>query len=464
MNHLVSRRRFLTRTTLGTAGFLILRRPDSVRGAAANEKLNLALIGVGGRGSWFLGTMPGLNTRFTALCDVHADRLASAAQDFPEARTYTDFRQMLEEQQDSLDGVIVATPDHTHAVASARALHTGKPVLCEKPLTRTIGEARGLRALAETTGLATQMGNQGTASDAFRRSIEIIQSGALGEIRELLAWNEGGGGGPHPRPTTAQPVPPELNWDLWLGPAADRPYHREWLRWHRWRDFGTGQLGNWAVHSTNLAFKAFRLDTLWRTDLAETQFPQSRRLRVTARMSEVLEDTFPRWELIEFEAPPRERLPTFRMTWCNGRAPGGRERIEEHLGRRLDWGDAGEKKWADYAGLLVVGSHGLLHSTGHNMSFTLHPESDLKGLAGPPRELPRSPGHEREWLEAIRGGPAPWSNFIDHGAGLTEFVLLGNLATRFDHAIEYDPVAGRVTNHEAADRACRPENREGWSW
>jgi hypothetical protein len=464
MLHRQSRRRFLARSAFVGAGFLILPRSESVRGAPANEQLGLALVGVGGRGSWFVSAMPGLGARFVALCDVHADRLAGVAQRFPEARTYVDFRRMLEEERGSIDGVIVATPDHTHAVVSARALRAGKPVLCEKPLTRTVGEARGLRALAASTGLATQMGNQGTASDAFRRAIEIIGSGALGEICELLAWNEGGGGGRHARPATAQPVPAELSWDLWLGPAAARPYHREWVSWHRWRDFATGQLGNWAVHSTNLAYKAFRLDTLWRSDVAESRFPQGRRLRVSARMSEVLEDTFPKWELIEFEAPPRDGLPAMSLTWCNGRAPGGRERIEDRLGRRLDWGDAGEKKWADYAGLLVVGSRGLLHSTGHNMSFSVHPESDLKDLGGPPRTLPRSPGHEREWLEAIRGGAAPWSNFVEHGAGLTEFVLLGNLATRFDRTIEYDPVLGRVMNHEDADRACLALNREGWSW
>jgi hypothetical protein len=257
-------------------------------------------------------------------------------------------------------------------------------------------------------------------------------------------------------------VPEDLQWDLWLGPAAARPYHREWANWHRWRDFATGQLGNWAVHTTNLAFKAFRLDTLWKPDLAADQFPQGRRLRVTARMSEVLEDTFPKWELIQFEAPPRVGLPAFRLTWCNGRCAEGREHIEERLGRKLDWGDFGEKKWADYAGLLVVGSRATLYSTGHNMSFSLLPDGEWRDLLGPPRELPRSPGHEREWLNAIRGGPAPWSNFVDYGSLLTEFVLLGNLATRFDVPIEYDPVAGRVTNHAAADAACRPPYREGW--
>jgi hypothetical protein len=462
MSPRVSRRRFLRQAGAG-AGFLVLAQPASVWSAQANERVNLAQIGVGGRGDWFIGAMPGLGTRFAALCDVHGYRLARAAEKFPEAKRFRDFREMLRSIPEQIDAVIVATPDHTHAVASAAALHAGKPVFCEKPLTRTPGEARQLRELAAATGLPTQMGNQGTASDAFRRAVEIVQSGALGPIRELLAWNEGGGGGPHPRPTGAEPLPEELDWDLWLGPAAARPYHREWANWHRWRDFATGQLGNWAVHSANLAFQAFRLAEFWDAAAPAARFPQGRRLKITARMSEVLTDTFPKWELIRFEAPARAVQAPFEMHWCNGRSPEGRERIEERLGRRLDWGDSGEKKWADYAGLLVVGTRATLYSTGHNMSFTLLPEGQGDDLLGPPRDLPRSPGHEREWLAAMRGGPAPWSNFVDYGSRLTEFLLLGNLATRFDSVIEYDPLAGRVTNHPGADAASHPEYRQGWT-
>jgi predicted dehydrogenase len=368
---------------------------------------------------------------------------------------------MLDELADRLDGVVVATPDHTHAVVSARALRAGKPVFCEKPLTRAISEARALRELALASKLPTQMGNQGTASDAFRRSVEIIQSGVLGDVREVLAWNESGGGGPHPRPTTSEAVPEELAWDLWLGPAAARSYHREWANWHRWRDFATGQLGNWAVHSTNLAFKAFRLDEFWTS--AATEFPEGRTFRVTAKCSELLTDTFPRWELIEFAAPRRKDRPAFTMTWCNGRAPGGRERIEDRLGRKLDWGDAGEKKWNDYAGLLVVGSRGRLHSTGHNMTFSLLPAADFQDLLGPPRTLPRSPGHEREWLEAIRGGPPPCSNFVDYGSLLTEFLLAGNIATQTGGVIEYDPLAGRIVNNPSANQLCAAVYRDGWT-
>jgi len=418
----------------------------------------VALIGVGGRGSWFVGAMPGYGTRFAALCDVREERLAQAGAKFPEAKRFTDFRQMIEEMRDKIDGVIVAAPDHIHAVASAKALRSGKPVFCEKPLTRTIEEARALRALAASTRLATQMGNQGTSSDPFRRAVEIVQSGALGEIREVIAWNESGGGGRHPRPATTEPVPAGLHWELFLGPRASRPFHKEWLNWHRWRDFATGQLGNWAVHTTNVAFKAFRIDELWKK---EAVLPKGRLIRVTAKFSELVTDTFPKWEQIDFEAPPRAGLPAFKMTWGN-RAPEVRERAETILGRKLDWGDAGEKKWKDYAGILVAGTRGTMYSTGHNMSFTMMPEADFKDLLGPPRQMPRSPGHEREWLNAIRGGPAACSNFVDYGSLQTEFLLLGNIATQVEGTIEYDPLTGRVANNEAANRLCRKNYREGW--
>jgi hypothetical protein len=459
MNTRITRRQFVRRGMFAGTGFLILNSARSVRGAPANEKLSIALVGVGGRGSWFVDAMPGYGTRFAALCDVREDRLTKAGEKFPDAKRFTDFRVMLEEMRDGIDGVIVAAPDHIHAVASVKAMRLGKPVFCEKPLTRTIEEARALRELAASTKLATQMGNQGTSSDPFRRAVEIIQSGALGDIREVIAWNEGGGGGRHPRPTSTEPVPAGLHWDLFLGPRASRPFNKEWLNWHRWRDFATGQLGNWAVHTTNVAFKSFRLDELWKKD---APLPKGRTIRITAKVSEVVTDTFPKWEQIDFEAPPRAGLPTFKMTWGN-RAPEVRERAETILGRKLDWGDAGEKKWKDYAGILISGSRGAMYSTGHNMSFTMTPEADFKELPGPPRTLPRSPGHEREWLNAIRGGPAASSNFVDYGSLLTEFLLLGNIATQVEGLIEYDPLAGRVLNNEAANKLCRANFRAGWA-
>lgn len=451
----IGRRRFLRRSTLSAAGLLLLPSLRSVRGAPANDRLNIGLIGVGGRGRWFVDTMPAM-ANVIALCDVNDERAGDAYQRIPKAKKYYDFRRMLEDEK-SLDGVIIAAPDHIHAVASAMAMRLGRHVYCEKPLTRTLDEARTLARLAARPGVATQMGNQGTASEAFRRAVELIHAGALGEVREVHAWNDAGGRGRHPAPTAGQPIPAGLQWDLWLGPAAERAYHREWTQWHQWRDFATGQLGNWSVHTMNLAFKALRLDTLWSGGPG-----QDRHVRVLAEVSETVHPTFPRWEKVRWEFPARGSFPPVTVHWHNGRVPGSRPRIEDLLGRPLDWGDTGEKKWKDHAGLLLVGQRGRLHTNGHNTVFTLLPEADWKDFAGPEKTLPRSPGHEREWLDACRGGRPAWSNMAAYGAPLTEFVLLGNVATQVTGQVSYDPVAGRFDS-DAANALMRGEYRKGWA-
>ena len=246
------RRRFLVTTGLGAGAILLLKDPRSARAYAANERLNVALVGVGGRGTWFVDTIPKMQN-VVALCDVNerklteafgrweegAQRLASSPQPWErdtaaafrrhlEARpkTFRDFRRMLEEMGQGIDAVVVATPDHTHAVASAAAIRAGKHVFCEKPLTRTLHESRALRELAREHKVATSMGNQGTASGPFRRALELIRDGTLGEIKEVHVWNTGGGAECSRRRPGSEPVPAWLDWDLWLGPAAERPYHR----------------------------------------------------------------------------------------------------------------------------------------------------------------------------------------------------------------------------------------------
>jgi len=299
---------------------------------------------------------------------------------------------------------------------------------------------------------------------AFRRALELIRDGVIGDVREVYAWNDSGGPGARAIPQGTQPIPETLKWDLWLGPAADRDYHPAWLNWHAWRDFGTGQLGNWAVHTMNLAFKSLGLDAMWYPDqMPEERRPAGRTFTVEAQVSGIHEATFPQWEQIEFSFPARGKLPPVRIHWFNGgRGPGSRDRIETELGRRLDWGDAGEKKWRDHAGLLIMGSRGKVHTTGHNAEFTLLPEQQFRDFEGPESTLPRSPGHEREWLSACQGGPPAWSNF-DYGGPLTEFVLLGNIATRVEGAIEYDAVHAQIVNHAKASTYLRRDYRAGWT-
>ena len=462
MKSLLDRRAFLGNTVLGGAGLLILQNSGSARSYQANEKLNIALIGVGGRGRWFVGTMPKLNTNVVAMCDVNERKASLSFEEIPKAKKYFDFRKMLEQMDKQIDAVVIAVPDHTHAVASATTMKMGKHVFCEKPLTRTVSEARTLRRMAARCKVATQMGNQGTSSEAFRRAVELIGGGVIGDVREVHAWNTGGGPGDRPVPNDEHPVPDYLHWDLWLGPAKHRPYNSRWLSgWHGWRDFGTGNLGNWASHTMNLPFKALRLDTLWNQ---QSDSSAKNLLRLDPKVSGVHKHSLPKWEIIRYDFPKRGDMPPVRINWYNGpgQAPGPRLMIEQALGRPLDWGDAGEKKWADHAGCLLIGDKGMIHSTGHNMSFSLLPKDKFEDFEGPPRSLPRTNGHEREWLNACKGGPPAMSNF-DYAGRLAEFVLLGNVATLVGETIEFDPVAMKIVNNAEADQALRHEYRQGWS-
>lgn len=455
MDKRIQRRSFLGWATAGAAGLTILGNSRSARAYYANQKLGVALVGVSGRGSWFVETAPRIGTEVVALCDVNQRRAAEAFKKFSGVPQFQDFRKMLAERDKQIDAVFVATPDNTHAVISAAAMRAGKHVYCEKPLTHDVAEARALREIARQQGVVTQMGNQGTATEAFRRAVELIQAGSLGTIQEIHVW-DGGGSGPRKPPEGSEPVPEGLNWDLWLGPAAERPFHSRWYQWHGWRDFATGNAGNWGPHSGNLPFKAFQIDSLWYADPAAKP-----RIRVHVEMSETERYGFPRWASLRYEVPARGDLPPIEFNHYYG-APEGRQRIEQHLGRQLDWGDAGERKWKEHGGCLIVGTEGMLKSTEHNSSFTLLPEEKFKDFQGPPHTLPRSGSHEREFTAACQGGPKTMSNF-DYAGPLVEFLLLANVATQFGQTLEFDPLACKITNHPEADAALRREYRQGWS-
>lgn len=436
------------------AGLVLLPDARSVRTYQANEKIGVALIGCGGRGEWFVDTIPGLE-RIVAMCDVNDERAAKSYGKLPDVPRHKDFRRMLDVSGKQIDAVVVAAPDHIHAPASMMAMKMGKPVFCEKPLAHDIAEARAMRSAAARLKAITQMGNQGTASEAFRRCCELVWAGVIGEVRKVYAWNESGGSGLRERPKGEQPVPATLAWDLFLGPVPFRPYHPDWMNWHAWREFATGQLGNWASHTMNLPFKALRLDTLWDPGSRKT-------FRVRAEIGETTPHTFPRWEVLTYEFPERAGMPPVSITWVNGgAAPRGRREIEDLLGRKLDWGDAGEKKWADYAGCLLVGSKGMIHSTGHNMSYKLLPEERFRGFEGPPQTLPRVPGPEVEWFRAIRGQGATMSSF-EYAGRLAEFTLIGNVATLYPPEIVYQAAQGKVVSPSAANAALKREYRAGW--
>ena len=457
----VNRRAFLGKVTCGGAGVLILTAGRPGRTYAANEKLNLAHVGVGGRGRELLLRFADQANR-VAFCDVDASRAAHMFKKYPDVPKFKDFRRMLDKMGKQIDAVVVATPDHTHAVATAAAIRAGKGVYTEKPLTRTVGESRILRALAKEHKVASQMGNQGTASGAFRQAVDIIRAGGIGEVKEVHIWNSAGGPSHKAPPKPAKgkdTVPAYLDWDLWLGPAAWRPFHVRWQRgWHGWRDFATGQLGNWASHSANLAFMALKVHELWHAEAASKP-----RLRIEAKVSEINRLSFPRWEVVRWQIPARGVLKPITFTWHNGgKAPGSRDLLERLNEGDLDWGDKKEKKWRDHGGAIIVGTKGSVRATEHNASYWLLPKKQFADYKPPARVLPRPVGHQREWLLACRGGKPALSNF-DYSGPLNEFLQLANVATQAEGPLEYDPLAGKIVNNAQANELLHSAYREGWS-
>lgn len=464
MSRKISRRQFLKSSLIGS-GLVGISCPTflpcslAVGGYQANERLNIALVGVAGRGSWFVDAIPQIGENIVALCDVNERRAAPAFARFPNVPRFRDFRRMFDQMAKAIDAVVVSVPDHNHAVISFTAMSLKKHVYCEKPLTHDVWEARILRQAAEKYGVMTQMGNQGTATHAFRRGVELIQTGALGEVREVYVWKDSGGSGERPVPVGQQPMPDYLDWDVWLGPAAERPFHEQWLQWHAWRDFATGNLGNWASHSANMAFMGLRIDSLWKAD------SPGGRIKVVAEVESQATRAFPRWEIVRWQVPARDDLPPVTIEWFNGAgAPGRRQLVENLMGKKLDWGDAGRQKWDDHAGCLIRGSQQMIHATGHNSTFVLLPSGRSSDEEGVPQILPRAGSHEREWTAACKGGQRkPFSHF-GYSGPLTEFLMLGNVATLLpQQELEFDPQKGEITNHPEANAALRREYRKGWS-
>jgi hypothetical protein len=453
-----SRRRFLRGAASVGAGawFLPVVSAASYR---ANEKLGVALVGCGTRGRGLLEAVRRVGENVVALCDVNEQRAAQAFAMAPEVPKHLDYRKMLREVQ-GIDAVVVATSGHHLAPCSALSMRLGKPVFCEKPLAKTVLEARRLREILREANVATQMGNQGAATDAFRQQVEILQTGGLGEVREVYVWQEMGNQGLQPLPTEAETPPRTLAWDLYLGPRAERPYNRLWTRWAAWREFGFGQLGNWGSHASAAAFRGLKLDTLWDAADAEpsgapqaSQAAPSRRIRVQAKSAETNAHCFPEWEAIDFEIPARGDMPPLVIHWFAGRGgPGFPENVEKLAGREIGG-----------SGCLTVGTRGKILASGHNSAYSVVGEDRGRGVGRPEPFLPRHGSHEREWFDAIRGKlKQPFSNF-DIASRQIEMLMLGNVATLLGRPIEYDPLTGTCPNDEVATAALDLEHREGWT-
>jgi hypothetical protein len=471
----MTRRRFLAGAAAGGAGLFFLRSSDSAWSYQANEKLDIALVGVGSRGKHFLGAIPRIGENLVALCDVNQRQTDGATKDLPTARVYRDFRKMFDEMERRIDAVVVATPVHTHAVVAMAAMTRGKHVYVEKPIAHDVGEARAMRDMARRQKVVTQMGNQGMATDSFRRTLELIEDGAIGEIREAHVLFESGGPGPLERPKEQPPAPESLDWDLWIGPAPMRPYHPGYLPpqfpgaggvpegpaligWNRWRDFGGGALGGAGSHSINLAFKALNLQALW-DDAGE-----KRTIRVTTEVSERCPENYPRCQIVRFDVPARGSQPAAQVHWCNAwdteiQKRGILAELEKAAGQPLKWEQG---SWSPHSFLLIVGAKGKALANFHNSVCKLLPEKDFPNTGGPPQRLPRSGSHEREWVNACKGGPTPMSNF-DHSGPAIELLLLGNVAALVDGPLDFDPATCKILNHEEADRMLLRPYRSGWS-
>jgi hypothetical protein len=413
----------------------------------ANGKLNLAAIGVGGQGRSDLDNISGLGVNVVALCDVDRTRAGDIFQKHPRARAFTDFRRMLDEMDKEIDAVLVATPDHTHAVAAVASMKRGKHVYCEKPLTRTVHEARVMRQTALERRVVTQMGNQGSAENGLRRAVELVWSGTIGEVREAHVWFDGGNG-PQKRPTDQPPVPESLSWDLWLGPAPERPYNPCYVpaSWRGWRAFGSGIVGDFGCHTGNLMFRALRLDQLW--NLPPGANAPRNVIRVEAKPSEVDQEGYPSSMVTVVELPARGELPPVKLVLYAKDKP-SEELLLGHP--RGAWGD------------LLVGSKGSIYSDcPWNTRFALLPREGFQGIkAGPPQTLPPSSGHHREWVEACKGNGKTFSSF-EIGGPLTELMQLVNLATLVEGPVEYDALNGKVLNPDTASPLTHRQYREGW--
>jgi hypothetical protein len=461
-----SRRVFIRYSSL-TFGAAAITGPYFLRGQNLNNKLNIGIIGAGGKGA--SDTDHCSTENIVALCDVDKRTLNKRKEKYSGAKTFQDFRKMLDEMK-NLDAVTVSTPDHCHAAAALMAMKMGKHVYCQKPLVHSVYEARQMRKVSAEKKVITQMGNQGSSESGLRRAVEVIQAGVIGPVRQVHVWSN------RPiwpqgmdRPAKTDPVPDYLDWNIWLGPAPERPYVADTyhdFKWRGWQDFGTGALGDMACHTSNMPFRALKLG-----------FPTE----VEAESSGINKETYPLKSKIRFEFPAREGLVPATFWWYDGGNPrpnspfthDGNNKppkeltsdVEEMLGKMPG------------SGCLLVGDKGKLFSPDdYGARFFIRLKDEKEYIDGNnhgaaksvPQTIARNTldndtdrRHHLEWIAGIKGGPTPYSNF-DIAAYLTEIILLGCVALRVGQKLEWDGPNMKAKNTSAAEHFVHRQYRNGW--
>jgi predicted dehydrogenase len=440
----LSRRRFMQKAAL--TGAAILGAPTVVSSRSPAAKLNVVMIGCGGRGA--ANMQPMLGENIVALCDVSEPNLLQAAQKAPHARKFRDFRKLYDELLDcDFDAVVVSSTEHTHAFATLPALQRKKHVYCEKPLTHNLREARLIMAAAKKAGVATQMGTQIHAGNNYRRVVELIQGSAIGPVREAHVWVSRAWGRQSEeeakqhhdivwsaeRPKEEMPVPRGLDWELWLGPAPRRPFNSVYVpgpKWYRWWDFGGGTMSDLGAHWIDLPFWALKLDAPL---IVEASGPPPHPEIAPASMSAT------------FHYGPRGDMPEVKMTWYQGT-------LKPEL-----WKQRKIPQWGD--GVLFIGSKGMLLSD--YGKHVLLPEKEFADFKRPAKTLADSIGHHAEWLHACKTG-APTTCPFSYSGLLTEANHLGNVAYRAGKRLEWDAKSMRIRNAPEAEQYLGREYSKGW--
>jgi predicted dehydrogenase len=476
MSRRTNRRQFLRDSALAGVGFWAAGGV-SLAGTSRSvlEKLNIACIGVGGKGSSDTDHA-GNHGNVVALCDIDGKTLDKKAAKFDQAKKFFDYREMLTTMGKDIDAVTVSGPDHVHAPASVMAMKLKKHVYCQKPLTHDVFEARTMREVAKKMGVSTQMGNQGTAADGLRRAVEFIQAGGIGKVTQAHVWTNRPIWPQAPkvtaRPKETPPIPEHVKWDLFLGVAPERPYNPCYhpFAWRGWWDFGTGALGDMACHTANMAFMALKLG-----------YPTT----IAAENGEINPETYPGWARINFQFPARGDMPAVKFVWYEGHKDGATVLPAAELVKGQGEKDKDnciffkDKKWyfrsaagrtKDVSsGSFLIGEKAILFSPDdYGADAYVITEDRVERLTGKPEKLPSNNrgdnGMKAEWVKAIaEGKPSVALSNFDYAAMLTETILLGNVAMRVGKKLEWDGPNLKVTNCPEAEKYIKREYRKGWT-